>query len=503
MNNYGVINMISGITAIGILGLAAVVFSLIGIIHVRRSRHSLEDHLVSRNSTGAWAGAATVTASVIGAWVLFSPAETATWAGLTGVAGYALGQAAPLLALVWLGPRMRQLMPRGHSLTEFVHHRYGPSMHLLTLAIIIFYMFVFLAAEMTAIALAIRLVADIPLLVTALIVAAGTVAYTCYGGLRASIFTDRIQFLLILPLLAIVFIGAIIILGGPGHAFDRALSETPHLFSITHTAGIEFGFTLVIAILAANLFHQGFWQRVYACRDERAVRRSYLLAGLLVIPVVFISGLFGLMALNMGIAPGESSVALFTVVVRIFPPILTLIVLVLALALVMSSMDTLLNGMASTVTCDLARFRPGWKAAQLFRSARWITVLLAIPAVWIASHGYSVLYLFLIADLVCAGAMFPVFYGLYARRFTGRAALAAAVAGIVTGALYFPAPDFTPWLAIPGAGRFLISFGSAVLVSTGLSIAWHAWAIRRMNTAIFDFTLLERQVQWLGEDTHG
>lgn len=486
-------------TGIGVVIISAACFAWIGIRAVRGVRHTLEDHLVSRDSTGAVGGAATIAASVIGAWILFSPAETAMWAGVAGVAGYALGQAAPLLGLAWLGPRLRRLMPRGHSLTEYVRHRYGWPMYVTTLFIMLFYMFVFLAAEMTAIALAIQLVAHVPLFWTALIVAVATVAYTSYGGLRASIFTDRVQFFFILPLLLFVLIGTFRLLGGAGPAFSTAREEAPELFSFSHLAGVEFGITLVIAVLAANMFHQGFWQRVYASQNERAVRRAYILAAVAVIPMVFGAGLFGLIAVNAGVAAESASVALFAVIADMFPAWMTLTVLVLAIALVMSSMDTLLNGMACTLTSDLAQLRTQWTPLKLLRSTRWITALIAIPAVWIASQGYSVLYLFLVADLVCAGALFPVFYGLFVRRFNGTGALLSTATGIIVGTLFFPAPDFTPLFDVPYAGSFLISFASALVVSAAFTLIWHGMAIRNKRTAYFDFAILTERVQLLEE----
>ena len=462
--------MISPLLAFAILAATVLLFTLLGVLHVRRRGQTLDDHLVCRNQTGPGAGMATVTASAIGAWVLFSPAETATWAGIAGIAGYALGQAAPLFLLAWIGPRLRARMPEGYSLNEYAHRRYGPAMRLFTLGLILFYLFVFLAAEITAIALAARLIAGVQLVWTAAVVAAGTVAYTSYGGLRASIFTDRVQFALILPLLAAVFVGALARIGGISGAFDRVAAEAPHLLSWRHPAGIEFGVTLIVAIAAANLFHQGFWQRVYSGRDTATVRRTYVFSGLAVIPMVFAAGLFGFMAMSRGLEPGQASAAFFALVARTFPPALTVAVLVLALALVMSSADTLLNGMASAILSEMSLRGPASDTARGLRRARLWTVLLAVPAVVIAARGYSVLYLFLVADLVCAGAAVPVFYGLFEPRHTARRALTAAVAGIAVGALFFPKPDFKPWLPLPGAGRFLISFSAALLASAALCV---------------------------------
>ncbi len=440
-------------------------FTFVGTLPFRRHRPSLDDHLVYRNRMGTASGVATITASAIGAWVLFSPPETATWAGVTGLAGYAIGQAAPLFLLAWLGPRLRAVWPEGCSIAEYAHRRYGPTIGRLTLAIVVFYLFTYLTAEITAISQAVRILSGVPLYWTALLVTAGTVAYTTYAGLRASILTDAIQFALILPLTIAVFVGAEQRLGGIGQLLHQVRSTAPQLLSWRHTPGISFALTLIIAISAANLFHQGFWQRVFASQDERTARRAYLLSGALAMPLVAIPGLLGLLAVAQGLDRRDASMALFAVAVRSFPPLLSIAVLVLALALVMSSVDTLLNGMVSALVRAHTMGRPNEDPQRSLRRARLLTVVLALPAA-IAARGDSVLYLFLMADLVCSGAAVPVFYGLASNTHSARTALRATLAGIAIGALYFPKPDFSPWTPLPGAGNFLLSFGLAVLASS-------------------------------------
>ena len=454
-------------TVVGfILIVTVAAFTLVGTLPLRRHRPSLDDHLVYRNRMGTASGVATITASAIGAWVLFSPPETATWAGVTGLAGYAIGQAAPLFLLAWLGPRLRAVWPEGCSIAEYAHRRYGPTIGRLTLAIVVFYLFIYLTAEITAISQAVRILSGMPLHWTALLVTAGTVAYTTYGGLRASIVTDAIQFALILPLTVAVFVGAEQRLGGIGQLLNQVHSTAPQLLSWSHAPGISFALTLIIAISAANLFHQGFWQRVYASYDERTARRAYLLSGALTMPLVAIPGSLGLLAVAQGLERRDASVALFAVAVRSFPPLLSIAVLVLSLALVMSSVDTLLNGMVSTLVRAHAVDRPDEDPPRSLRRARLLTVALAVPAAAIAARGYSVLYLFLIADLICSGAAVPMFYGLASNTHSARTALRATLAGIAIGALYFPKPDFSPWTPLPGAGNFLLSFGLAVLASS-------------------------------------
>ena len=443
--------MIDSGAAIAIAVVVAAVFVVVSVLNVRRHRLNIEQYLVARNSVRAPVATATLVASVLGAWILFSPAEAGTWAGIVALIGYGIGQAAPLAAFVLVGPRMRRLMPDGHSLTEYVWHRYGPAMYAFALAVIVFYMFIFLSAELTGIALAFNIVAGTPLGITAVIVGVLTVAYTAYGGIRASIFTDSIQFTIILPLLLLAFVVAVVKLGGFGAALDPVRADNPQLLALDHRPGLEFGLTLIVAILAANMFHQGFWQRVYTVNDDRALRRGFGVAGATVIPVIVIAGLLGIMAVGKGLVGDDApaSVALFSLVQEVMPTWAVVGVLLLALVLVMSSLDTLLNGIASAVTSDLARFKPNFSGALLLRYSRLITVVLVLPAILIASQGYSVLYLFLIADMVCAAAVFPVFWGLYSGRFGGYAALASSVVGLVVGTLFFPTPEapyLTGWI---------------------------------------------------------
>ena len=140
-------------------------------------------------------------ASCFGVWILIGPSEAATWGGLGAIIGYGLGQALPFLAFITIGKRMRKIMPNGNTLTQFVLIRFGKAMFRLVLLLTIMYMFVYLAAEVTAIAKVVNLMSGFPLWQTSLIIIMTTLAYTLYGGLRASIFTDKIQFIIIMILL--------------------------------------------------------------------------------------------------------------------------------------------------------------------------------------------------------------------------------------------------------------------------------------------------------------
>ena len=74
-------------------------------------------------------------------------------------------------------------------------------------------MTIFLIAEVTAVAILIKYISGIKLWVTAAVVILSSLIYTLYGGLRASIFTDKIQF--IFTKIGLFFVFLFFILGPP------------------------------------------------------------------------------------------------------------------------------------------------------------------------------------------------------------------------------------------------------------------------------------------------
>jgi len=100
------------------------------------------------------------------------------------------------------------------------------------------------------------------------------------------------------------------------------------------------------------------------------------------------------------------------------------LVAVLSVALVSSSVDTLQSALAASMAQDLTDRSLSLSAAKV------VTVLLTFPAVLIALKGYDVLRLFLIADLVAAATVVPVFLGLR-RPMASASVVLGSVAGLL------------------------------------------------------------------------
>lgn len=447
-------------------------FAVLGALYARRQAGDAESFTTARGSTGPlWSGLSLV-ALMTGTWVLFSPGEMTAYTGLPTLLGYALGMAAPLLILAGIGPLLLRRYPDAAGPGQMARARWGAAAQLLISILAVAYMGSYLVAELTAISGAFGIVAGVPAWATALLVAATTLSYAAWGGLRTTIFTDGVQAWFILPLLVAAFLGTVAAYGG-WDAAQAPLAERVDLTALSHRPGIEAGAMLILGIVAANLFDQSVWQRVVACRDDATRRRAFLIAAIAIVPVVLLAGWFGLWYAGHGGNPGGASTALFQLVTGTAPAWVALAVLALALVLVMSTLGSLANGLAGLVAADVAAFRPATTPRQRLAIGRGVTIAAALIAVPIAAAQPSVTYVFLVADLLCATAVVPVFAGLMGARLPAWGLFAAVAAGMAAAVPAFPKTDFItpmvdlrPLLGLPaGTNAMLVSFALAIAVS--------------------------------------
>ncbi len=445
-----------------------------------RERQFDRDYFLSARGTQPWQVIGlSLFASGMGIWLLFSPSEVGYYAGFYDVFAYALSAATPFLLLARLGPMVRERLPDGITLADYVRTRLGRQMQFYVGCIAVLYMFTFLFAEFTAIGKALHVLAGVEPIIPILAVAAVTAAYTAYGGLPASLGTDRIQAWFIIWLLLVV---ALLMLGeGPRDLWDRAAAFNPEdngsigSITFTSTETLKSGLALLIAITAAEMFSQGNWQRTWASRDDDALRHgAYLAAGLCFVAVL-VMGFLGTVVAGDG-AVEDPSAAFFYLLAG-YPALLLAFFVVLGVALVCSSVDTLQNAIVASISQDLSDQR------LTLAQARQVSLLLILPAIWLAleMQAASVFAIFLFADLLATATVLPVLLSLWAR-VVPQAALAGAVAGLLsvvaygaatadveTGIGYLTSPT-NEW-GLANLGVFLSALLGSGVVTVGGSLA--------------------------------
>jgi len=370
-------------------------------------------------------------ASGMGIWILFGPSEVGYYGGFWDVVGYALSSATPFMLLAYVGPLIREKLPYGVTLADYVSMRLGRPMQVYVGLISVLYMFTFLFAEFTAIGKAMDILAGMEPIVPMVAVAAVTAAYTAYGGLPASLQTDRWQAWMILWLV----IALLLILFGAdlGSLIDDAKAYNPEdewsIGSMSYMDSFRSGLALVVAITAAEMFSQGNWQRTWASESDEALRKGAFLAAGLVLPLVFVMGVLGTVAAGQGAAEDPS--AAFFYLIEDAGVLLIAAFVVLAVALVCSSADTLQNAVVASISRDLSN------GSMQLGQARIATIAMMPIAIYLATtiDALSVFEIFLFADLLAAATVAPVLLTLW-DRVSSKGALIGAVAGPLSVVAY-------------------------------------------------------------------
>ncbi|ARJ48422.1 sodium:solute symporter family transporter [Candidatus Pelagibacter sp. RS39] len=425
--------------------LISLIFVFLGFYNSKKYQ-DLNNYLTANRSIGLFSLTTSLTASALGAWILFGPASAASWGGIGAIIGYSLGTAFPMFFLIYLGKKIRKELPRGSSLIEFMRKKFRKSLFKLILLMIIFYMFIFLCAEVTAVAILINYISGTELWITALIVLMSTLAYTLYGGLRASIFTDNIQMIVIgaLLLISLVYINPSI---GSEFSFEFIYEKNPQLLSLSYVPGYTAGLTFFIAVAATNLFHQGNWQRVYAAKNFETLKKSLMISFFIIIPIVFYMGFAGMVAFSIDptIRP---DLGFFTLLLKEQTELFSLFVIVLGLALTISTVDTLINAISSLIVVDGKAVINLNKKTNYLNLSKKIILFLSFISFIVASKGFDILYLFLLADLFCCAFVLTVFVSFYDKSINEKLAYFSILVGLVGGFLLFPTPDFSKSLLV-------------------------------------------------------
>ena len=427
-------------SSLSLVTIISLIFVILGIYHSKKYQ-GLNNYLIANRNIGLFSLTMSLTASALGAWILFGPASASTWGGVGAIIGYSLGTAFPMFFLIFLGKKIRKEFPKGSSLIEFMRKKFGKSLFKLILLMTIFYMFIFLCAEVTAVAVLINYISGTDLWMTALIVLLSTLAYTLYGGLKASMFTDNIQMIVIGILLLISFI-YIYSFTGSQFSFKFIRENNPHLLSSSYVPGYTAGLTFFIAVAATNLFHQGNWQRVYAAKNFDTLKKSLIISFFIIIPIVFYMGFTGMVAFS--IEPNiRPDLGFFSLLLKEQTILLSLFIVILGLSLTISTVDTLINAISSLIVVDGKATFNLRKKTNYFKLSKILILFLSIISFIIASRGFDILYLFLLADLFCCAFVLTVFYSFYKKNITEKIAYTSIVAGLAGGFLIFPIPDFS------------------------------------------------------------
>lgn len=394
----------------------------------RRRTTTVEEFITARRRMSAWRISWAFYASAMGSWVVTSPPSYTPFAGVVGLVFYSISSGAPLLVIAYVGEYVVRALPNVLSLTDYAGWRYGLIGRLWVAAIMCLNMgFSLLSEYTTQGALYGHFLGTSPAIMI-VIVGVLTMAYTSFGGLAVSIITDQVQGGTSAVLLIFIAIYLAIKFRFPlPHPMPcDPNDEMGFCISGTNATGWGAIFSMPASLTMSTICSEAFWQRVWAAQDARAVRIGAWFGFISVMLGVTVTGLGGWLAAWAGqIGPDtDGNLYLFAA----FPGAIDengrmrswigVIVLVCAIVMSMSLVDSVQNGLTACISSTFFKDRPLWVT-------RLIVVFCNVPVMVIATKGYTILELFLIANLICATTAVPLVMGLlpFLRRWFGGAGL--------------------------------------------------------------------------------
>ena len=372
-----------------------IVMILTWIYFQTRSLKSNEDeYFVLNKSEGVLGLSLSFYASGMGLWILTSPAEVA-WYGLGyDIYGYALSAATPFVLIYIFGPKIAELLPNGATLAQFVETKYGIIAQKIVSVVAVIYMGAFLIAEFASISFVFESISSVRGVLVSLLVAITTLAYLFRHGFKASYFTDRIQSYGIIFLLATV----LMIWFSQNSFSDIIFLANSGGLNSFETFSLKSALAVIIAVTAAEVFSMGYWQRTFSAENSKVIKQASIYSGTGAFLTILILGIGGAVGAGKGL-----EVPALSFIDQLELNNFTIMLLIsLATLLVTSSIDTLENAIASTISLDIIKKKS--------EEAKLITLLVVGIALIISNEVTSIFNVFLVADLFAACLVFPAFY---------------------------------------------------------------------------------------------
>ena len=112
------------------------------------------------------------------------------------------------------------------------------------------------------------------------------------------------------------------------------------------------------------------------------------------------------------------------------------------MALTLSTIDTLINAISSILITNGNQISKLIFGNSLKNKTNYIILLMSILVFILASKGFSILYLFLLADLFCCAAVVTIFYGFFSKKISSQMSYLSILSALILGILFFPSMDF-------------------------------------------------------------
>ncbi len=423
--------------------------AMIGIgVYFFKKNKNVEDYYIGGRSLGSWhIGLSVVATDVGGGFSIglgglgFAIGIAGSWMLFTGLVG-------AWISAVILIPVISKLSVKHNFYTfpQVFKHFYNNKVALIAGIISAIGYIGFTSSQLLAGAkLASATFVEIDLETALIIMGIIAVVYTGIGGLKAVIYTDTIQWIILMA--GLIFIGIPVsyyAIGGMDAIRATVGDEFLSLSNVSWQQLVNWAVTIIpIWFVGMTLY-----QRIYASKSEKQAKKAWFIAGLFEWPFMAFMGvtlgLFSRVAFEKGMFLEYSNVLGNTIDPELGLPILLNTVLPIGLmglmlsayfSAILSTADSCLMAASGNVQTDiLSKFLPFKKDTKSqLRISQIITIAIGVLAILLASYMTNVLELMLYSyAFMVSGLFIPVLVALYGKHPNSLAAILAMIVGGAT-----------------------------------------------------------------------
>lgn len=414
----------------------------VGFYFMRRNK-DIDDYYVGGRGMSSWHIGLSVVATDVGGGFSIGLGGLGFAIGLAGSWMLFTGLIGAWLSAYFLIPRVFKLISKHklYTFPEIFLHLFNPKVALMAGILSAIGYLGFTSAQILAGAkLATATFPSLSLNTAVLIMGVTAVIYTVLGGLKAVIYTDTVQWIMLMG--GLIFIGIpLAYLHVGGYQGIKATLDPSFLnfFNVEWTQLLNWAVTIIpIWFIGMTLY-----QRIYASRDEKTARKAWFIAGLFEWPIMaFMGTLLGLLARVAvqqglfeglgygGLAEMDSEMGLPVLLRTILPVGLMGLMMSAYFSAIMSTADSCLMAASGNIVTDiLARFVP-IKKEKLLRNSQVATFIIGGLALILATAMTNVLDLMLLSySFMVSGLFVPLLAALFFKEKNATAALVAMVSG--------------------------------------------------------------------------
>lgn len=425
------------VTFLDILIIFAYLLGMLFIgFYFTKSVKTAGDFFVAGRSLGPVVLMATVCASIIGGSALIGRGGYAYNGGMVAIA-IALPYMIGMFIFSCFTGRIADL-GRKYDLTsipELMEYRFGKAPKLIAGFMIAYSMAATVGAQISATATVFSVVGGrfgITYITGAVIASAIFIIYTASSGLYGVVYTDLVQFFILiifvyilLPIMSVHEVGgmAALIAQTPPEKFQ--LNLTPDIITLIFT-------NLVMTIAGAE-----FWQRAFAAKDRKSALEGQFGGTIVYACTIVITLFLGLSAAilfpNLVQDYGSADYAIPVMVASILPAGLTGLTFAGLLSVMMSSADTCILVSTQAIVNDIWRtLKPEMTDKEELKLSRVVTIAISIFALVVALFFTNAYDALMFAWTFYAASMgLPCLAALFWKKATSPGILAGMIAGFV------------------------------------------------------------------------